>query len=165
MSRRFALTVTAALAASLAALAPSASAVPAVLSASDLAPLPLIPQESQERQAQQVQPQGRLTVAVRDTNVSKADGTFMLECGPTAGSHPEPKSACARLDKLAAEGKNPFAPVAENQMCTMQIGGPATARVTGTWQGRRVDAKFNRKNGCEISRWQTLVPVLPTTRA
>lgn len=46
-------------------------------------------------------------------------------------------------------------------MCTMQYGGPATARVTGTWAGRPVDATYERGNGCEIARWDAMVPVLP----
>jgi hypothetical protein len=40
-------------------------------------------------------------------------------------------------------------------------GGPATARVTGMWQGRGVDASFERTDGCEIARWNALVPALP----
>jgi hypothetical protein len=46
----------------------------------------------------------------------------------------------------------------------MQYGGAATARVTGTWAGRPVDAAYSRKNGCEIARWDRLVPLLPEAR-
>jgi hypothetical protein len=48
-------------------------------------------------------------------------------------------------------------------MCTMLYGGPATAHVTGTWAGRPVDARFDRADGCEIARWDALVPLLPET--
>lgn len=157
MSRRFSLTATAALAASLVAggaFAPAAVAAPL---GGGLAPLPLT-SLLQERE------QDRLTVTVVDTNITRADGTYELRCAPAGGSHPESASACARLDELAGEAKDPFAPVPKGQMCTMQMGGPATARVTGTWQGRSIDATFSRKNGCEISRWQNLVPVLPAAR-
>ncbi|MFE5665327.1 SSI family serine proteinase inhibitor [Streptomyces niveus] len=156
MSRRFSLTATAVFAASLVA---GGAFAPAAVAASPLglAPLPL-PVLLQERE------QDRLTVTVADTNITRADGTYELRCGPAGGSHPESASACARLDELAGEAKDPFAPVPKGQMCTMQMGGPATARVTGTWQGRSVDATFSRKNGCEISRWQNLVPVLPAAR-
>lgn len=51
-----------------------------------------------------------------------------------------------------------------NAMCTQQAGGPAAARVQGTWQGESVDARFSRANGCEIARWNNLVPVLPSAR-
>jgi hypothetical protein len=45
------------------------------------------------------------------------------------------------------------------------MGGPQTAHITGTWQGQRVDATFRRTDGCEISRWRTMEPVLPNTRS
>ncbi|MFF2189161.1 SSI family serine proteinase inhibitor [Streptomyces sp. NPDC058155] len=159
MSRRSSLTVTAAFAVSLAAVAafaPTAAAGPVDLAWTALPPL--------FQEQEQPRTQDRLTVTVADTNITRAGGTYELKCGPTGGTHPEAKSACTRLDELAGEGKDPFAPVPEGQMCTMQMGGPATARVTGTWQGRSVDATFSRKNGCEISRWQNLVPVLPAAR-
>jgi hypothetical protein len=38
--------------------------------------------------------------------------------------------------------------------CTEIYGGPATARVRGTLQGKPVDARFSRTNGCEIARWE-----------
>lgn len=66
-----------------------------------------------------------------------------------------------RLDELAGEGADPFSPVPGDALCTRQFGGPATARVTGTWQGRRVDTVFSRTDGCEISRWNNLRPALP----
>ncbi|GGJ83161.1 hypothetical protein GCM10011583_13560 [Streptomyces camponoticapitis] len=160
MSRRFSLTVTAGVAASLAAVGAAAPAAAAV-GPFDLAPLPL---QSLFQEQGQAREQDRLTVTVVDTNITRADGTYELRCGPAAGTHPEAASACARLDEIAADGKDPFTPVPKGQMCTMQMGGPATARVTGTWQGRSVDATFSRKNGCEISRWQNLVPVLPAAR-
>ncbi|MGH4034678.1 SSI family serine proteinase inhibitor [Actinomycetota bacterium Odt1-20B] len=103
----------------------------------------------------------RLTVTVMDAGEGQ-DGTFDLECRPTGGSHPDADGACATLDQVPW-GKDPFAPVAPDAMCTMQYGGPATAHITGTWHGRHVDASFKRTDGCEISRWDSLVPVLPTT--
>jgi hypothetical protein len=45
-------------------------------------------------------------------------------------------------------------PVPPNVACTEIYGGPATARVRGTLRGKRVDARFDRTNGCEIARWQ-----------
>jgi hypothetical protein len=154
MLRRLALTATASVAA-LTAAVPPAGAV--VLSPPPL-PLPLLDRPAPE------QPD-RLTVIVSATGNTRTDGRYELECGPAGGTHPSAESACNRLEELAREQQDPFAPVAEDQMCTQQFGGPATARVTGTWQGRQVDATFDRSNGCEISRWQTLEPVLPNTRS
>ncbi|MCD2465650.1 subtilase-type protease inhibitor [Streptomyces sp. MBT42] len=110
-------------------------------------------------------PAERLTVAVSESGHPDADGTFELRCDDrTAGNHPARENACERLDRLAKEGANPFAPVPADQFCTQVYGGPALAHVTGTWQGRSVDARFSRANGCEINRWENLEPVLPLVR-
>ncbi|MFD9302642.1 SSI family serine proteinase inhibitor [Streptomyces sp. NPDC060048] len=107
----------------------------------------------------------RLTIAVSDTGNPLADGEYRLECNPPGGNHPRAEAACDRLETLTREGKNPFAPEEKRQMCTMVDGGRATARITGTWHGRRVESEFRRTNGCEISRWNDLEPVLPRGRS
>ncbi|MGW5848036.1 SSI family serine proteinase inhibitor [Streptomyces sp. NPDC055254] len=107
----------------------------------------------------------RLTIAMADTGNRQLDRAYRLECDPTGGDHPQAVGACARLEQLAREGRDPFAPVSKRQICTMQHGGPATARITGSWHGHKVDATFRRTNGCEISRWDDLEPLLPTGRS
>lgn len=47
-----------------------------------------------------------------------------------------------------------FSPPAEDLACTAQFGGPATATVTGRAGGRAIDATFDLRDGCAISRWQ-----------
>lgn len=106
----------------------------------------------------------RLTVTVHDAGTG-ADGTYELRCHPGSGSHPDAIGACDALDRGARWGKDPFAPVSPEAMCTMQYGGPATAHVTGTWAGRPVDARFDRGDGCQISRWNALTPLLPDLRS
>ncbi|MET3982408.1 SSI family serine proteinase inhibitor [Streptomyces sp. PvR034] len=111
-------------------------------------------------------PPDRLTVSVSSTGNPRADGEYRLECGPPpSGTHPQAAKACARLAELAKEHKDPFAPVSKRQLCTLQDGGPATARVTGTWHGHEVNARFDRSNGCEIRRWNDLEPLLPSARS
>jgi len=46
-------------------------------------------------------------------------------------------------------------------MCTQIYGGPEEARVTGTFRGRSIDARFNRVNGCEIARWNRVAVLFP----
>ena len=46
------------------------------------------------------------------------------------------------------------------QMCSMIFGGPETATVKGSYDGRAVSASFSRKNGCEVARWNKLARVL-----
>ena len=109
-----------------------------------------------------------LTVTVSGAG-GAVDGTYRLVCAPdgvpAGGTHPNAAGACARLEQLAADGQDPFAPTPRRAMCTMLYGGPAAAHVTGSWQGREVDADFTRANGCEVGRWNTLVPVLPAVGA
>ncbi|MGW7068108.1 SSI family serine proteinase inhibitor [Streptomyces sp. NPDC054855] len=147
MLRRLVLTA----AASVAAL----SVAPAVAHA-DMGPLPLPTPVTESTP-------NRLTVEVTDTGNGR-DGKFELECHPAGGTHPQAQDACAKLDQ-GTWGTDTFAPTPADSNCTMQYGGPATAHITGTWNGRPVDATYNRSNGCEISRWNRLVPVLPETGA
>ncbi|KWX01619.1 Uncharacterized protein LI90_2651 [Carbonactinospora thermoautotrophica] len=60
---------------------------------------------------------------------------------------------------------NPFAPVPRDTVCTFVYGGPQTATVTGFWNGRSVDANFNRVGGCEIARWDAIAPVIDPLHA
>ncbi|WP_093800133.1 SSI family serine proteinase inhibitor [Streptomyces sp. Wb2n-11] len=156
MLRRLALTAAASAAVLSAALpGASAAAVPIPLpSLQDMIPVTDAPRG----------PQDRLTVTTAGTGNRAANGTYELRCGPAGGTHPDARSACDRLDELARQG-DPFAPVPQNRMCTHQHGGPATARITGTWDGQRVDASFNQGNGCEIARWRDMEPVLPSVRS
>ncbi|MEU8704160.1 SSI family serine proteinase inhibitor [Streptomyces sp. NPDC048565] len=156
MLRRLALTAVASLAA-LSAAAPAATA------ASPLIPLPPLPVLQGDWPAAR-DTATRLTVTVSESGNPTADGVFELECGPAGGSHPEAQRACDLLDEAVESGDNPFVATDRNAMCTQQAGGPATARVRGTWQGDDVDAHFSRANGCEIARWNNLVPVLPSAR-
>lgn len=156
MLRRLTLTAVASLAA-LSAAAPVATALPA------LVPLPPLPVLQGDWPAAQ-DTETRLTVTVSESGNPAADGTFELECDPAGGSHPAAQRACDLLDEAAESGDNPFRATDRNAMCTQQAGGPAAARVQGTWQGEEVDARFSRANGCEISRWNNLVPVLPSAR-
>ncbi|WP_432080106.1 SSI family serine proteinase inhibitor [Streptomyces sp. WAC 04229] len=105
-----------------------------------------------------------LTVTVRDAGPA-ADGTFELHCNPAGGSHPDPEGACAAAERDTRWGQDTFAPVPEGSVCTMQYGGPATAHVTGIWAGRPVDVTYDRRDGCEISRWDRMVPLLPEVGA
>ncbi|MET9834613.1 SSI family serine proteinase inhibitor [Streptomyces sp. NPDC006385] len=137
----------------------SAAVMPASAYAAQAAPLPLAPPSLSDP--------GRsgdhLTITVRNAG-DGADGTYELYCHPDRGDHPDPAGACATLDRGTRWGRDAFAPVPKDSFCTMQYGGPATAHVTGTWAGRPVDARYDRGDGCQIGRWDRLVPVLPDLR-
>ncbi|MEU8567879.1 SSI family serine proteinase inhibitor [Streptomyces pathocidini] len=167
--RRFAITAFSAAAAIGAALAtaPPTAAAPALLPV----PLPVVPGDDgllpdlpglpgSEPTAPAENDQ--LTITVSDSGDRALDGQQRtLRCHPASGTHQQAEDACARLDEITKWGQDPFAPTADRANCTMMYGGPSTARVTGTWAGRPVNATFDRRNGCEISRWDRLRPVLP----
>ncbi|MCD0452506.1 subtilase-type protease inhibitor [Actinocorallia sp. API 0066] len=87
--------------------------------------------------------------------LAKAPGaeeeTWTLKCDPPGGTHPKPAAACAQL---AASGPKAFEPTPPGTACTELYGGPEQGTVTGTYQGKPVDASYARKNGCDIDRWE-----------
>ena len=94
--------------------------------------------------------------------VDRGDGSgpeeWTLTCvGLVEGTHPEAEAACAHLAGL----EDPFLPLPNDVACTEQYGGPETAHVTGRWNGEPVDVELARTDGCLITQWDSLVPLLP----
>jgi Subtilisin inhibitor-like len=89
-----------------------------------------------------------LTITVLPGNGGAAR-RHTLHCNPAGGTLPKAAKACTQLAQLTS----PFAPVPPNMMCTQIYGGPQVAHVKGTFDGRKVQATFNRRGGCEIARW------------
>jgi len=87
-------------------------------------------------------PADRLTVEVR-ASANATPTTWTLTCGPAGGDHPKAAKACEALGKA----EDPFKPVPKDQI----------------WRGRQVDAGFNRKNGCEMHRWDQVEPLFGDT--
>jgi hypothetical protein len=85
--------------------------------------------------------------------------SWSLTCvGSVSGTHPDAENACAHLADL----DDPFAPLPADVACTEQYGGPQSAHVTGLWGGEPVDIELSRVDGCRISQWDALVPLLPS---
>jgi hypothetical protein len=82
---------------------------------------------------------------------------WTLRCVPVGGTLPRRAAACRRLAPL----RSPFAPTPKNVACTQIYGGPQEALVTGRFRGRPVHARFNRKDGCEIGRWDRVRFLFP----
>ena len=97
-----------------------------------------------------------LTIVVTDG--SGKTSTWRLACDPPGGSHPDPKAACR---VLKAHGAAALPPVPEDKVCTQIYGGPETATITGTWEGKQVLSQFARNDGCQISRWKLMEGLLP----
>src|SRR5919198_4610550 len=82
---------------------------------------------------------------------------WTLRCDPVGGTLPHRATACRRLAAIS----RPFRPVPKDAVCTEIYGGPQTALVTGRLRGSRVGARFNRRNGCEIARWERVRFLFP----
>ena len=86
-----------------------------------------------------------------------ASRAWTLRCDPAGGSLPRAARACRTLGAL----RSPFRPVPPGSICTQVYGGPAVARVRGTFRGRRVDTRFDRRDGCRIARWNRVRVLFP----
>jgi Subtilisin inhibitor-like len=82
---------------------------------------------------------------------------WTLRCAPVGGTLTHRATACRRLKGLKA----PFAPTPRNVACTQIYGGPQEALVTGRFRGHSVRARFSRKDGCEIGRWDRVRFLFP----
>ena len=107
---------------------------------------------------------GGISQADNDLQVEydPGDGTepesWTLTCvGVVEGSHPDAEAACEQLKAM----EDPFAPLPADVVCTEQFGGPQTAHVLGRWNGEPIDLELSRTDGCRISQWDALAPLLP----
>jgi Subtilisin inhibitor-like len=104
------------------------------------------------------QPATKLEISVWNSGMDGPVRNWTLEC-PPGGSLPNAATACARLEALGDEA---FAPLAKDIVCAQIYGGPQVAEVRGTFDGRPVEARFNRTNGCEMERWNRHEFLFPT---
>ncbi len=70
------------------------------------------------------------------------------------------ESLCLALDESPARDRLVNG-VPDDQVCTMQFGGPEIATFTGTIDGVPVDTEVARRDGCGIADWASLSPLLP----
>ena len=102
----------------------------------------------------------RLSIDVWPNGPGKAGKrSWTLRCGPTGGTLPRPARACTAL----ATQERPFAPVPKDVACTQIYGGPAEALVRGRYRGQAIWARFRRRDGCEIDRWERVRALFPVS--
>jgi hypothetical protein len=87
------------------------------------------------------QPAGGNALSVVVTGAASQPIRMSLRCEAT----------CDR--KAVREAIAPRDPAAA---CTQQYGGPERAKVTGTFEGERVDVEITRTDGCGIAAYQVL---------
>ena len=98
-----------------------------------------------------------LHITVWPLGPSGAARAWTLRCDPVGGTLPSRASACGRLATI----RRPFRPVPADAACAQIYGGPQTALVTGRLRGASVRATFNRRDGCEIGRWDRVRFLFP----
>ncbi len=96
------------------------------------------------------------SLSVRYDDGSGSPRTYDVACDG-ARTRQRDMNACRRLEQL----DGPLGAVQPGQMCSMIYGGPQTATVNGMWRGRPVTETYRRTNGCEVARWNRMVPALP----
>lgn len=113
-------------------------------------------------------PGGTALLTISISQDASADPVqYVLECvdgapGP-ASTLPGAEAACAAVTRL---GVGFFtARPDKNVICTQQYGGPQTASITGTLDGRSILASFALTDGCEIARWDRVRDILGTPGA
>jgi hypothetical protein len=106
----------------------------------------------------------QLTIRADDGRGKLEEAT--LECdGSTDASGfsgRDPAKLCAlarRLDSFLTRAPDP------RRACTQIYGGPQTARIRGTIEGREVNRRLSRTNGCEIADWDRVALLLPIEAA
>ena len=104
-----------------------------------------------------------LTVAYDDGTGTAQ--TYALTCdgSQASGTAPDPAAACSAV--AAAGGAEAFAVPPGDVQCTQVFGGSQTATVSGTVEDEPVSADLARADGCDIARWDALVPLVPAVDA
>ncbi|MDQ1292213.1 MAG: hypothetical protein QG608_90 [Actinomycetota bacterium] len=103
-------------------------------------------------------PAGRADLTILLDDGFGVRATWTLTCDPAGGNHPSPSTACG---VLGASGAKALPAPPTGQMCTQEYGGPQKALIRGTWRGKAISSQLTLENGCEISRWSSLLGLLP----
>jgi hypothetical protein len=94
----------------------------------------------------------RLTVEV--TRAGPEPVRVELRCG---GGQPCEQDRITRLRATLRKARQ------RDRACTLQYGGPERAHVTGTLEGRPIDVRLSRTNGCGIADYEALFAALGRT--
>jgi hypothetical protein len=100
-----------------------------------------------------------------DAGVNFYGTTLNITLDPDGPGGIEPKPAivnCELADGSECGRLSPtdFAPVDPNTACTEIYGGPDEVELSGTISDEPIDTTLTRANGCEIARFDEIVPVL-----
>ena len=107
-------------------------------------------------------PSALLTIEVDDGEGDETSAT--VRCAPGA----DRATGYLRLEELAELCRHVgelerflTSPPPRGRACAEVYGGPATARISGRFEGRRVDRRLARTDACEIDDWDRADRLLP----
>lgn len=124
---------------------------------------PALPTSTSTAQGVPADFSAELTVAYDDGTGTAQTYDLTCDGAQASGTAPDPAAACAAV--AGAGGAEAFAVAPGDVQCTQVFGGSQTATVTGTVEDQPVSADLTRADGCEISRWDDLVPLVPSVDA
>ncbi len=104
---------------------------------------------------------GKLALLVVRVDSDGAKGSapareLKLDC-----DRPTDSTACGAAAGVSAAD---VADTPRDTACTQLYGGPEEASIRGKIRGADIDATFNRSDGCQISRWEKVAPLLAEVR-
>lgn len=108
---------------------------------------------------------GGIDLTIRVAATARGGSTSELRCRPGAERAAGALVRRAPVARLCSDARalTPLLTATRpaRRMCTQLYGGPQTARISGTIDGRRVDRTFRRTNGCEIEQYARISKILP----
>ena len=100
----------------------------------------------------------KVKLVVRVTLESSETFKWSLNCSPNSGSHPSVSSACKYLGTSA--GKKALTTKVVNSNCPQVFGGESKGRISGVAYGQKIALDLDRRDGCRISQWESLIRLL-----
>jgi hypothetical protein len=102
--------------------------------------------------------QSKIKLVVRVDLETGKKFRWALNCRPNSGTHPAITSTCDFLTSNA--GKKVFNLRPASTSCLQIFGGDSKANITGTFYGKRISVDLDRRDGCRIAQWESLIRVV-----
>lgn len=97
---------------------------------------------------------GSLHTGLLICNAEEARGTGLFDDPAAAARACAAIRSDAGIQRLLLEGRD------QDRACTEVYGGPQRARIGGVVDGREVDLRIDRTDGCGIADWERLEPLI-----
>jgi hypothetical protein len=102
--------------------------------------------------------QPKVKLAVRVDLETGETFRWTLNCRPNSGNHPAINATCNFLSTNA--GRKVLNPKPASTSCLQIFGGDSKAKITGTFYGKRVSLDLDRRDGCKIAQWESLIRIV-----